>query len=66
MKSAGRRYAFQTWLKFTKPISNTLLFLLAFQGLLGIVLANQEMKMVALVDMKFAELEAREQIVAEA
>jgi hypothetical protein len=60
-KSTGRKYFMQSLIKFTQPITSKLLIIAAAQGLLASFLALQEAKTVALVDQKFAELEAKSQ-----
>jgi len=59
-KAAGRRYALQTFQKFTKPIASKLLLIAAAQGLVGSLLAYQQMKTIAMIDAKFLELEVEE------
>lgn len=60
-KSAGRKYLVHSLINFTKPIGSKLLIIAAGQGLLASFLALQQAKTVALIDMKFAELEAKSQ-----
>lgn len=55
----GRKYFVDSIIKFTKPIGSKLLLIAAAQGLLASFIAYQEMKAVTLIDMKFAELEKR-------
>ncbi|XP_065352632.1 transmembrane protein 126A [Cloeon dipterum] len=58
---SGRLMAFQTWWKFTKPISNKLLGIVLLQGLAASALTIAQLNTVAKVDMKFAELLAEEE-----
>ncbi|XP_059472778.1 transmembrane protein 126A [Neocloeon triangulifer] len=63
ISAQGRKFAAETWIKFTKPIANNLLAIVAAQGLTASFLAYHQIKTVAMVDVKFAEIVGEEETV---